>query len=490
MLFTSLPFAAFLAITFLLYYWKPLRQFQVWLLVVASLIFYSWQTPALVFLVIASVLINAYTTFRVGLSDPKGARKWAAAGVIVNLAVLAAFKYGGLLSTTLQHVLLGKVAWPLYIPLPIGISFYTFEGISLLADTFRLRDKDPATFVRGDFQIDRRFGRHLRNTALFIAFFPHLIAGPILKARHFFPQISTKYFRDIEWETAIRSLIVGFFLKTVVADNLKDYTFWIAYPAYESLSGKTALVLLFGYSFQIFADFAGYSLIAIGLGYMFGYELPINFNFPYISKSFSEFWRRWHISLSTWLRDYLYFPLGGNRKGNGRTYINLMTVMIVGGFWHGAAWSYMVWGGYHGILLALERLILGDKAVASDMPSKNLKEHVVNAARVTFVFVMVTFGWLLFKLPDFGEAVGYLKIMATHWKGSLDMTRALPVFVYSFPLIVYYWWNLPKVLEWRAKSAEKPLGVFRWLEAIGYAFAIFAICTNGGSSGEFIYFQF
>ena len=483
MLFNSLPFAAFLFVTFAVYYFPGLQRYQVQVLIGASMVFYAWTFPALLLLLVASVLVNTWISYRVGLDSPTQAWRWACAGVVANLGVIAFFKYGGLLANTFEQLATGRVDWPLVIPLPIGISFYTFEGISLLVDTLRQRRND-----QHGFEIERDFGRHLRNTALFVAFFPHLIAGPILKARHFFPQIGEKRFRDIPWEVAIRTLVVGYFLKTVVADNLKDYTFWIAYPSFEALSGRTALVLLYGYSIQIFADFAGYSLIAIGLAQLFGYELPTNFYFPYVSKSLGEFWRRWHISLSTWLRDYLYFPLGGNRKGNARTYFNLMAVMVLGGLWHGAGWSYMVWGGYHGIGLAVERLVSGDRVRSGDVPAEDRKQLVSDCFRVLGVFLFVSVGWLLFKLPEFSQVLDFLRVIWVNRARALDATRAVPVALYSLPVLFYYWWNLPQVRVWRTEGPS--VKAFKSIETFGYAVAIVALFVNAGSAGEFIYFQF
>lgn len=473
MLFNTLTFGAFLPIVFLLYYLPPLRHFQLRVLVVASLVFYGWNAPALLFLLAASVAINAVTSYQVALSDGPRQWRWAAAGVVVNLAILGTFKYAGFLHAAYLG-LLGRPDSPLYIPLPIGISFYTFEGISLLVDTLRARRSGG---VRPAF-VSNEPRTHLWHTSLFIVFFPHLIAGPILKARHFFPQIGPKRFRDIQWEAAIRCLIAGFFLKTVVADNLKDFTGVLAYPYYESYATTTNLALLLGYSVQIFADFAGYSLIAIGLGWLFGYELPQNFDFPYLSQSIAEFWRRWHTSLSTWLRDYLYIPLGGNRRGEVRTYVNLILVMALGGLWHGAALSYLVWGLYHGIGLAVERLIAPKAA-------ERRVGGLVGFLRIVAVFLFATFGWLFFKLPEFGQAMGFLQALGRNAGMRLDPARVLPVVVFSLPVLAYYLWNCPTVRVWRERS--------RWsgvAEGLVYGVALFLILVSGGSAGEFIYFQF
>ncbi|MFN9911764.1 MAG: MBOAT family O-acyltransferase, partial [Pirellulaceae bacterium] len=219
--------------------------------------------------------------------------------------------------------------------------FYTFHGISLLVDVFRGRNLE--TFER-----DKSLYRHLADTLLYLVFFPQLIAGPIIKAKEFYPQVTLKSIRQVDYQGSVRLLILGLFLKTVVADNLSEQTFWIAYPYFLGKSSADLLLLLYGYSAQIFADFAGYSLIAIGLARLLGYQLPDNFHFPYLASSIGEFWRRWHISLSSWLCDYLYIPLGGNQKGAVRTYFNLIIVMFLGGLWHGAAWSFAIWGLWHG----------------------------------------------------------------------------------------------------------------------------------------------
>jgi alginate O-acetyltransferase complex protein AlgI len=455
MLFNSWIFVVFGLTTFIFYYLPIFRKVQVYLLIGASFFFYAWENPWLLSLLIFSITINSLTSYQVTYAN-SNRLTWATSGVVVNLLVLGFFKYTGLLSGHLID-----------LPLPIGISFYTFEGISLLMDALSCKESDPS-FVEAS-----RI-KHLANTAFFVAFFPHLIAGPILKARSLYPQISSKYFKDIVWCRASRSLITGYFLKLVVADNLKDYTFWLSYPYYKSLSTSTGLTLLFGYSMQIFADFAGYSLIAIGLAALFGYTLPANFNFPYISRSLSEFWRRWHISLSTWLRDYLYFPLGGNRKGNIRTYLNLMIVMILGGLWHGAAWSYAIWGLYHGLGLAIERFITKRRPGDGNLFS------------ALGVFLFVSFGWLLFKFPQFDQAIGFAKIMLINIRGGMNLGLILPTLLFSLPVIIYHFLNIESL----AKLGKNFEGLIPILRDATLGFLVFLIVLNSGYSNGFIYFQF
>lgn len=490
MLFTSPEFAILFALTFALYYMPPLRRVQVPLLIVASLVFYAWSQPALLVLLLISIAINSVTSYRVAFEPQLGRRKqWATAGVVVNLAVLALFKYGGLLtSVVVDPATTGQDTFAymlLHLPLPIGISFYTFEGISLLLDVFRGRERENGRVA----YVSQNFAEHAANTTLFVAFFPHLIAGPILKAKSFYPQIAPKALRDIPWERAFNTLIVGYFLKMVVADNLHDYTFWIAYPYYQAQGTITNMVLLFGYAMQIFADFAGYSLIALGLAALLGYDLIDNFNFPYISRSLAEFWRRWHISLSTWLRDYLYFSLGGNRKGRARTYLNLLIVMTLGGIWHGAAWSYAVWGLFHGLGLAVERALGMDRERDPQVRWPLWRSFLVDSVRVALVFTFVSLGWVLFKLPDFSQALGFLGSLATNTAIRPNINLILPVLVLSLPVLLYHLPHFPTIREWRERQTAPTFAPALLRQALMSAMLVL-IVLNSGTSEAFIYFQF
>lgn len=509
MLFNSFEFLWLFLITFSIYYIPALRSVQVPILVAASLVFYSWTMPSLLLLLLLSILINAIASAKVANAPTKNQRLLAAIlGVGINLAIIFAFKYGSLITNFVRQIFEvstppeGIVKLILHLPLPIGISFYTFEGISLLIDVWREKEKaamqsSPSSAVNGSNETyferaSKRPVRYLIDTAFFISFFPHLIAGPILKAHSFYPQMGAKYFRDINWRLVTESLILGYFLKMVVADNLKDYTFWIDYPYYQGLGTLTNLVLLFGYSMQIFADFAGYSLIAIGLGAALGYNLMENFDFPYISQSIAEFWRRWHISLSTWLKSYLYIPLGGNRKGETRTYLNLMIVMTLGGLWHGAAWSYAVWGIYHGVGLAVERAVTKPQNSAPTAPVPMWKQFLFDAIKVLGVFVFVSLGWLLFKLPDFSQAVDFLVTLTKNTHIKPQFTYIIPVLVFSLPVLIYHWPHFP---TWRAKLPQtNPLerfgGISRLAADLLMGIMLAAILLNSGSANEFIYFQF
>ncbi len=469
MLFTSPEFLLLFLITFSIYYLPFIKQLQVYLLIVASLIFYAYSQPFLLLLLVFSIFINAYTSYAIVYQANVNRKMLATAGVVLNLAVIAFFKYSGMLANTLSAESGSVGAFLVSLPLPLGISFFTFEGISLLVDTYK--DKTPNN--NNSFVVTS-FRQHIANTFLFVSFFPHLIAGPILKAHEFYPQIKIKVFARIDWDGAFRQLVTGYFLKMVIADNLKDQTFWISYPYFLKMSSETLLCMLFGYSMQIFADFAGYSLIALGLARLFGYELKQNFRYPYISATFADFWKRWHISLSSFLREYLYIPLGGNRRGKGRTYLNLFITMFLGGLWHGAAWSYAIWGSAHGLFLGLERLT-NDKFTFNNT-------RLLRIARGTLVFTAVTFTWLLFKLPEFGQVIKYVAAIFNNYSIYADIRKITLIFCYSLPVVIYHFAGY-------LKEGEKGYLIEKGEWAL-YGLMLFLLLTNKGTSADFIYFQF
>jgi alginate O-acetyltransferase complex protein AlgI len=474
MLFNSFPFFVLLIITFIFYY-LPFTFFkkgntQLLVLIIASIIFYGYFKPSLIFLLAFSGAVNVIASYFVCYGLPRFRLVFASAGVVVNLVVLAFFKYSQLIAASFFNTDQGIGAFLVTIPLPIGISFFTFEGISLVVDTYRGHNNDKFKNL-----VPKSFVIHIRNSFFFIVFFPHLVSGPILKAHDFIPQISKKYFKDIDWNCSFRLLTTGYFLKLVVADNLNDFTSLLIYPGFMSFSTFDLISMLLGYSFQIFADFAGYSLIALGLASLFGYRLMQNFNFPYISASFSEFWRRWHISLSTFLKEYLYFPLGGNRKGKFRTYINLFITMILGGLWHGAAWSYAVWGAFHGLMLALERLF-------NDRFELIIKRNsLFYYLKVLFIFSCVSFAWLLFKLPNFSQVIMYVRACFANTGLVSNYISIFLIFLYGLPVILYHILYL---------TSQFRVTYIRKMEYALYGVMIFLIITNSGTAGTFIYFQF
>lgn len=468
MLFNSFIFIELVIITFILYYLPILSKIQIPVLITSSLLFYSYSQPELVLLLLLSVGINIVSSYYVVYGKNKNRKAFATFGVVGNLSILIFFKYSPLLATTFFKQSDSLSEFLLNMPLPIGISFFTFQGISLVIDVFREKN------FKGNELVPISFFQHSQRILFFKSFFPQLVSGPIVKAHDFIPQITTKYFSQIPWESTVKSIITGYFLKLVVADNLNDFTFYISYPYFQDQSSITLMIMLYGYSCQIFADFAGYSLIAIGLAKLFGYDFQQNFNFPYISSSFKEFWKRWHISLSSFLMEYLYIPLGGNKKGKIRTYINLMTVMLLGGLWHGAAWSYAVWGFFHGLALALERFLDDKIKFKLNTPFRIFK--------IFLVFGYVSLAWLLFKLPNFDHAVIFFKTLFKNIKQGPNYELVFYIFTYCYPVIIYHIIYLLRNTDFYRK--------FKKFEFIPYAIMIFLIIVNSGSSGSFIYFQF
>jgi alginate O-acetyltransferase complex protein AlgI len=488
MLFNSWIFLGFLSIVFITYYLLPKLNFgassQISLLFLSSLIFYAYKTPSLVLLLLFSLLINSFFSKKIVLATTKHRKSimWLWIAILANLLILSFFKYASLIASLIlpEGSFIETKNYLASIPLPIGISFYTFQAISLIVDLNRQGIVKVASLEKNFQQGKNKTG--FLKIAFYISFFPQLIAGPIVKAHDFINQIETKHFKNINWLIVVQSIIIGYFLKMVIADNLKEITFLLNNERIISLGKIDLIVLLYGYSFQIFADFAGYSLIAIGLGAMFGYKFPINFNFPYISGSLTEFWQRWHISLSSFLREYLYIPLGGNRKGKIRTYINLFIVMFLGGLWHGAAWSYAIWGVAHGIILAIEKFY-------SDV-MKNRKKAVISKTshlvKIFITFHIVSLLWLLFIMPDFNRVVQYFHLIVSQEKIIKSPQHIYIVLVYGFPIVIYH-----LAAYFREHSINNNLILENAnIKAFALSTMLFFIILNSGTNGDFIYFQF
>ncbi|MBI5261316.1 MAG: MBOAT family protein [Bradyrhizobium sp.] len=454
MTFVSWQFGIFAAVVFGAYYFPPFRKCQVQLLVIASIFFYGYGQPELVPLLLLAVL----GTYVFLLLAFRNRATWMPVVITFNLALLAFFKYKFLFldaaSSRLSDIAL--VDFLLRLPLPIGISFFVFHNISLLVDLSRQKG-EPVS---------------LTGVFLYIIFFPQLVSGPITRAAIFMPQIAPKRLQDVQFVDAARWILIGYFFKLYVANNLNEMTSYMDFPLYETLQTQDRWLLVLLYSYQIYADFFGYSAVAIGLGLLFGYRLPINFNLPYISTSFSEFWTRWHISLSTWLRTYLYVPLGGNRHGAARTYLNLMIVMMLGGLWHGAGLSYALWGTMHGMLLVIERPLL-DRLHAIDSAS-------LRAVRMLVVFFCVTMLWIFFKLPDFGQALDYLKGMFVPTNNPNP-----PKLFYNLALL----YSLPVLIQHLGFGSLASQRLSRW-EPYLYGLMGALAFLEAGPDTAFIYFQF
>lgn len=472
MLFNSWTFIGLLLLTATAYHLPPFRRWQAWVLLLSGFVFYAYDSPGLLLLLIFSALLNAVAGY--GARYLRHSRLCATLGVGLNLLLLAMFKYGGLISNSFLDTSDGVGHFLCMLPLPLGISFYTFSGISLVVDAYRGRTQTT--------EPKPPFLQYVRQTVLYVTFFPKLLAGPIVKSKDFVAQIGYKSLADVDWTKVFKALVTGYFLKMVIADNLKDFTFWMAYPYFEYRGTGSLLLMIFGYSIQIFADFAGYSLIAIGVAAIFGYALPTNFNFPYIASSFREFWKRWHITLSQFLMEYLYFSLGGNRKGKVRTYLNLLLTMMLGGLWHGAAWSYLVWGTWHGLCLATERALCGRRENVISLGSRF--QRLSHWLSMLLVFAMVSMGWLLFMLPDFSQAMHYVACIFTNYGKTVFIDpKLLPIGLYAIPVVAYHAICYFRNRRWMQRYVLRYDYVF-------YGLMLFLTATNSGSAGSFVYFQF
>jgi len=417
MLFSSLVFLyVFLPIVLLLYYLinKAGRNYFLFL---ASLIFFAWGGVSYSSLLIISILFN-YIIGRAIDYSTKYSKWWLSLGILLNLSFLGTYKYAGFFAESINSVL-GWAQEPLIpipeIILPIGISFYTFQAISYLVDVHR-----KETVVQ----------KNIANLGLYISLFPQLIAGPIVRYHDISNQINHRVHSSDKFSEGIMRFILGLAKKVLIANNLAIVADHVFNSPIEEISTIGAWLGIIAYTFQIYYDFAGYSDMAIGLAKMFGFDLLENFNFPYISKSIQEFWRRWHISLSSWFRDYLYFPLGGNRIGIKRTYVNLFIVFFVTGLWHGSSWNFVVWGLMHGFFIIVERI--GFKNILNKVPG------ILSGSYTLFIAMMA---WVLFRADNFEFAQGFYKILfGFALTNQQDIELALLInreFIYSLAIAIF-----------------------------------------------------
>jgi len=434
------------------------------LLLVYSWTFYGTWNPAFLTLLIGSTVLD-YWVARALEAWPSYKRRLLILSLAIEFGLLGFFKYYNFfIATTASALRAAGLVWTpplLQILLPIGISFYTFHCVSYTVDVYRGRVRAERSFL---------------DVALFVAFFPQLVAGPILRAGHFLPQLHET--RAIRWKDIADGLMLvlfGLFLKVVIADNIAarvDFLFdnWRAI----GLLATWGAAILFGV--QIYMDFNGYSLIAIGLGQILGYHIPINFNAPYGAAGFSDFWRRWHISLSTWLRDYLYIPLGGNRRGDARTYANLAITMLLGGLWHGASVLFVIWGAMHGAYLCIERFV--QETIA---PRVGVRPVFTSAALIVVTYLTVSITWVPFRSRTTEQCVGMLLRM---FRGSLTYDAALER-DYAIALAVFACHCLSRRYDFIAYAQRH--GAIRFASVLVFVLLLY---FYAGERSEFIYFQF
>ena len=392
MLFSSITFLfVFLPIVLAVYFLVPYR-FKNLVMLIASLFFYAWGEPVYVILMILSICLNYVCGLDIAekADDDRKKRNSLIFAVVVNLLLLGFFKYYGFLMESVNAVLPFDIPYR-ELPLPIGISFYTFQALSYIIDVYRGEVKPQ---------------KKLMYFALYISMFPQLIAGPIVRYVDIEEQLEHRFMNLTKFGQGAMYFMRGLAKKVILANTTGAVFEQIAAMHLGSYSVMTAWIGCISYAFQIYFDFGGYSDMAIGLGKMFGFEFLENFHYPYVSTSVTEFWRRWHISLSTWFKDYLYIPLGGNRRGRARTLVNLMVVFLCTGLWHGANWQFVAWGVYYGLFLIAERLWL--KPV--------LEKHRI--AGHVYTLVVVLAAWVIFRAPGLREGALWLKAMFLPTAGS------------------------------------------------------------------------
>lgn len=369
----------------------------------ASAVFYGWWDVRFLGLIAGSILFNWWAAMRADRSTARKRKRVVRFAVVTNLAVLGFFKYWGFFVESLTSAFGNDQPLPfIEVILPVGISFYTFQALSYVIDVGR-RDVRAVPLI---------------DVAVFLSFFPQLVAGPIVRAKEFLPQLRRHRFDDeVDSFDAAWMIGRGLFKKVVIATYLADSVVDPVFAA-PTEAGKLELFqAMYGYAIQIYADFSGYTDIAIGIALLLGFRFPVNFDNPYRSLSIQDFWRRWHITLSNWLRDYLYIPLGGNRLGSIRTYRNLMLTMVLGGLWHGAAWTFVAWGTLHGVALVVERLLgVGDTSRngRTDAVGRTIGQHPIRVAfRWIVTFHIVCVAWVLFRAETFELAADFLRGFVT-----------------------------------------------------------------------------
>ena len=465
MLFNSPAFAVFLPVM-LTVYWLLRGNARRWALLVGSYFFYSWWDWRFTSLLIVSTLVDYYCGRALPRQPSVNRRRGVLTlSVVTNLGILATFKYFNFFRDSAVEVL-GGLGVSVHLPtlnvlLPMGISFYTFQSMSYTIDVYR--GMEPQ--------------RSLRDFACYVACFPQLVAGPIMRARDLLPQLTTEHgFQEADWTVGVYRLFRGLFKKMVVADLLALYVDAVfADPG--AFAGLSCWIALYAYAFQIYMDFSGYTDVALGVGHLFGLRLTENFDRPYLAASPSEFWRRWHITLSTWLRDYLYIPLGGSRLGKLFTVRNLFVTMALGGLWHGAAWTFVAWGVYHGTLLTLERCACGWRK-ARDVSDQPL---VLRGLKIVGMFHLTCLGWLLFRAQDWATVQLMLSRLVDLSGGPLQGKRVALLALLC--MMAHLGLHEQKLREWFAR-----------LPAVGQGMAaglcMWALLLMSPGAKPFIYFQF
>lgn len=478
MLFNSLNFAIFLPIVFLLYWFatKENLKLQNILLLVSSYFFYACWDWRFLFLLIFSTLLDYFTGIKMSDAKNQNLKKfWFWLSISVNLGFLGVFKYYNFFAesfaSALDNIGLHVNPWTLKVILPVGISFYTFHGLSYVIDIYKDRIKAEKNFI---------------DYSVFVSFFPLLVAGPIERATHLLPQIRKK--RTFDYSKAVdglRQILWGLFKKVVIADQCAEYANQI-FNNSADYSGSTLVLGAIFFTFQIYGDFSGYSDIALGTARLFGIDLLRNFAFPYFSRDIAEFWRRWHISLSSWFKDYLYIPLGGSKGGMWMKIRNTFIIFLVSGFWHGANWTFIIWG-FLNALYIMPSIIFNTnrnnlEIVAKGKYLPNLKDLL----SIGITFCLTVFAWIFFRAENIGHAISYISEVFSSSLFTIPEVRPL-----SLTLLIMFF----VLIEWIGREEQYAIAQIgiKWSRPIRYAMyytIIIAIFWFDGKEQQFIYFQF
>ncbi len=482
MLFNSLNFAIFLPIVFILYWFATNKSLKLQnaLLLVSSYFFYACWDWRFMFLLMFSTLLDYFTGLKMqDAENRKKKRFWFWLSIIVNLGFLGAFKYYNFFVESFAEAA-SRIGWqisPLLIKviLPVGISFYTFHGLSYVIDIYNSKIKAERNFV---------------DYAVFVSFFPLLVAGPIERATHLLPQIKKeRTFDYVKAVDGLRQILWGLLKKVVIADNCAEYANQIFNNSAE-MSGSTLVLGAIFFTFQIYGDFSGYSDIALGTARLFGIELLRNFAFPYFSRDIAEFWRRWHISLSSWFKDYLYIPLGGSKGGNWMRIRNTFIIFIVSGFWHGANWTFIAWGFLNALFIMPSIIMKTNRNNMEIVAKGRLLPTFKELLQITITFVLTVFAWIFFRANNIEHAVNYISGIFSPSFFEIPKFTGMDKALTTIFLIGIF-----MIVEWFGREGQYaianlklfPYRTLRWVMYIGIIILIFWL---GGSEQAFIYFQF
>ncbi len=482
MLFNSLGFALFFPVVFFLYWFVARNNLkaQNFILLVSSYFFYACWDYRFLFLLVFSTFLDYYTGIKIHEAGSRASKRlWLLISVVVNLGFLGFFKYYnffvGSFAEVMNSVGFKPDIWTLNIILPVGISFYTFHGMSYVFDIYNNKVVPRKNFV---------------NYSVFVSYFPLLVAGPIERATHLLPQVeSPRHFDYSKAVDGMRQILWGFFKKIVIADNCATYVNMI-FDNYQDQTGSTLVLGALFFAFQIYGDFSGYSDIALGTSRLLGIELLRNFAYPYFSRDIAEFWRRWHISLSSWFRDYLYIPLGGSKGGLWRNVRNTFIIFLVSGFWHGANWTFIAWGALNAIYFLPLLLLKRNRSNLDMVAQGRIFPSLRDAAGMVLTFTLTVFAWIFFRAESVADALAYIgKIISPTLLSIPDVisTETIPLMICLVLFMAIEWLQRDK------KHALQIDGIFtyrvvRWNFYILLTFLIYYVGNFGHHA--FIYFQF